>query len=403
MKSALSRQREYLADASAVQFTRDPSGISGALKKIAAYNHSSYLTSDAEEVSHMLFGSGYRSLMFATHPPLEKRISRIEKSFDASEIEQLAKKLQAQEQREHVQAELAEQEQKKRAEGSTKGGFFDVESLVDNIGNPEFERITAAAVLASSLPSALSSAAHSLEWAPEVLFYCLLDQDDALREKQLLAVVEEMGDLSEGKLNHLIQANGLVRVGERLPLLEICFPTLKRRPISEIEKILKTIKRLSMADNNIDSFEYLLSRLITQYLHESHTPNLTRLHGNKRLKNCADELTLVVSAIAAHGQNSQTSQGLQEAQKAFRAGMGTAGINHKNLSFSDDWHAKMDAALATLDKLTPGDKRKVVVALARTALDDGDVVTAEHEMIRVICALIHVPLPLLQQVESAKD
>jgi len=83
--------------------------------------------------------------------------------------------------------------------------------------------------------------------------------------------------------------------------------------------------------------------------------------------------------------------------------MGTAGINHKNLSFSDDWHAKMDAALATLDKLTPGDKRKVVVALARTALDDGDVVTAEHEMIRVICALIHVPLPLLQQVESAKD
>jgi len=287
MKSALSRQREYLADASAVQFTRDPSGISGALKKIAAYNHSSYLTSDAEEVSHMLFGSGYRSLMFATHPPLEKRISRIEKSFDASEIEQLAKKLQAQEQREHVQAELAEQEQKKRAEGSTKGGFFDVESLVDNIGNPEFERIAAAAVLASSLPSALSSAAHSLEWAPEVLFYCLLDQDDALREKQLLAVVEEMGDLSEGKLNHLIQANGLVRVGERLPLLEICFPTLKRRPISEIEKILKTIKRLSMADNNIDSFEYLLSRLITQYLHESHTPNLTRLHGNKRLKNCA--------------------------------------------------------------------------------------------------------------------
>lgn len=400
MKSALSRQREYLADASAVQFTRDPSGISGALKKIAAYNHSSYLTSDSEEVSHMLFGSGYRQLMFATHPPLEKRISRIEKNFDVSEIKSIARKLQAQEQREHVQAELAQQEQQEKAQGNRKGGIFDVEALIDNIGNPEFETIAAAAVLSASLPDALSNAAHSLEWAPEVMFYCLLDGDETLREKQLLAVIQEMGDLSEGKLNHLIKANGLIKTEERLPLLEICFPTLKRRPVSEIEKILKTIERLSMADNKIDSFEYLLSRLISKYLHESYVPNRSRLHGNKRLKSCVDELTLVVSAVAAHGQNSQTAQGLQEAQRAFRAGMESAGINHKNLSFSDDWHAKMDDALEKLDKLTPTDKRKVVIALARTALDDGDVVTAEHEMIRVICALINVPLPLLQTVEA---
>jgi len=401
MKSALSRQREFLADASAVQFTRDPDGISGALKKIAAYNHSSYLKTDAEEVSHMLFGSGYRSFMFATHPPLEKRIERIEKNFDASEIEKIAKKLKAQELREHVQATLAEEEQKNKAEGKRKGGIFDVDSLINNIGNPEFERIAAAAILTASLPSALSSSARSLEWAPEVLFYCLLDNDETLRNKQLLIVVQEMGDISEGKLNHLMQANGLVKPEERLPLLEICFPTLKRRPVSDIEKILKTIERLALADNKIDSFEYLLSRLMTKYLHESHRPNRTRLHGSKRLKDCIDELTLVVSAVAAHGQNSETSQGLQEAQKAFRAGMSSAGINHKNLSFSDDWHAKMDAALATLDKLTPSDKHKVVVALAHSALDDGVVVTTEHEMARVICALIHVPMPLLQTVKPA--
>ena len=186
MKSALSRQREFLADASAVQFTRDPSGISGALKKIAAYNHSSYLKSDSEEVSHMLFGSGYRSFMFATHPPLEKRIERIEKHFDAGEIEKIADKLKAQEIREHVQAQMAAEEQEVKAQGKTKGGIFDVDSLIDNIGNPEFERIAAAAVLTAAIPSALSSAAHSLEWAPEVLFYCLLNQDEALREKQLL-------------------------------------------------------------------------------------------------------------------------------------------------------------------------------------------------------------------------
>lgn len=399
MKSALSRQREFLADASAVQFTRDPSGISGALKKIAAYNHSSYLKSDSEEVSHMLFGSGYRSFMFATHPPLEQRIERIEKHFDAGEIAQIADKLKAQEIREHVQAELAAKEQEVKAQGKPRGGIFDIDSLINNIGNPEFERIAAAAIITAALPSALSSAAHSLEWAPEVLFYCLLNEDEAVREQQLLTVVREMGDISEGKLNHLIQANGLVKIEERLPLLEICFPTLKRRPVSDIQKILTTIEHLSLSDNKFDSFEYLLSRLMTKYLRESHYPNRTKLHGKKQLKNCIDELTLVISAVASNGQNSQTPQGLQEAQRAFRAGMSSAGIHHKNLSFSDNWYARMDKALATLNKLTPEDKRKVVVALAHTALSDGEVVTAEHEMIRVICALIHVPIPLLQAVD----
>ena len=400
MKSALSRQREFLADASAVQFTRDPSGISGALKKIAAYNHSSYLKSDAEEVSHMLFGSGYRTFMFATHPPLEHRIERIEKRFDANEIAQIAENLRAQEIREHVQADKAEKEQQAKAEGKARGGIFDVDSLINNIGNPEFERIAAAALMTANLRSALSTAARSLEWAPEVLFYCLLDDDEALRQKQLLMVIQEMGDISEAKLNHLIQANGMVKVEERLPLLEICFPTLKRRPNADIEKILKTIEHLALADKKIDPFEYLLSRLVTKYLYESHAPNRTRLHGKKHLKDCIEELTLVVSAVAAHGQNSQTSQGLQHAQKAFREGMASAGINHKNLSFSDDWHTNMDNALKTLDKLRPADKKMVVVALARTALSDGEVVTNEHEMVRVICSLIHVPIPLLQAVDA---
>jgi len=400
MKSALSRQREYLADASAVQFTRDPSGISGALKKIAAYNHGSYLHHESEEVSHMLFGSGYRSLMFATHPPLETRIKRIEKQFDGSEIEQLAKKLVAQETREHEQANIAEQEQKKKlVANSSRGGIFDVEDMIDNIGNPDFERISAAAVLAASLPDGLSNSAHSLEWAPEVLFYCLLDTDNDLRQRQQLAVVEEMGDISEQKLSHLVTANGMVHSEQRLPLLEICFPSLKRRPREDIEKILRTVDRLAKIDNKIDSFEYLLSRLIKKYLYESYTPNRTKLHGNKKLSSCINELTQVVSVVASHGQNSQSAAGIQAAQKAFREGMAVAKINHTNLTFTDNWQDELDKSIAVLDKLTAKDKSTVVAVLARTVLDDDKIVTAEHEMLRVICALIHVPLPILQKAE----
>ena len=140
-----------------------------------------------------------------------------------------------------------------------------------------------------------------------MLFYCLLSDESAIRDKQLLLVVQTMGDISESKLNHLVKAKGLVTAEQRLPLLEICFPTLKRRPVSEIEKILLTINNLAEADNKIDSFEYLLSRLIKQYLLESYNPNSTRLHGRGLLKDCVEELSIAASVLAANGQTKYLS------------------------------------------------------------------------------------------------
>lgn len=399
MKSALSRQREYLADASAVQFTRDPSGISGALKKIAAYSDASYLHTDAEEVSHMLFGSGYRSLMFATHPPLEERISRLEQGFQKEDISVLARKLKAQEKREHIQAQKAELEHQSELNAKNKGGMFDVESMMNNIGNPEFERIVAAAMLSAELPSGLSSAARSLEWVPEVIFYCLLDGDMDLRQRQRLVVTHQMGDISEQKLAHLISANQPLQDKQRLPILEICFPTLKRRPITDIERILETINALVTIDNTVDSFEYLLSRLVEKYLRESKNPSASRLHGTKKLADCVQELSAVVSIVASHGQSTAGAKGIQAAQKAFKAGMGAVGINHTNLSFKDNWQELLDDAVEVLDQLTPAHKRKVVQALAATVSNDGVLVTAEHEMLRIVSSMIHVPLPILTQAD----
>ncbi|MFT6034022.1 MAG: Zn-dependent protease with chaperone function [Arenicella sp.] len=400
MKSALSRQREYLADASAVQFTRDPDGISGALKKIAAYQHSSYLQSDAEEVSHMLFSSGNRSLMFSTHPPLQQRISRIEKSFDSTEIERLAKKLKQQDKVEHLQAEKAEQEQKNSGNAKSKNGFLDLDTMFGEIGNPSIERIAAAAMLTASLPSGLSSSAHSLEWAPEILFYCLLDQNDNIRNSQLLVVAEQMGAISERKVQHLIQTHGLLKVEQRLPLLEMSFPTLKRRPVSNIQHIQSTIELIADVDGKIDSFEFLLTRLIKQYLQEFHLPNRTRLHGRRKIQECKSELSIVMSILASHGQERSSAQGLQLAQKAFKEGMSLVGINHMNLNFSNQWQLDLDNAIAVLDQLSASDKSSVVAALIRAVLDDKKVLTAEHEMLRVICALIHVPIPLLNKIKT---
>src|SRR5664279_1728604 len=93
IKAGVSRQREYLADASAVQFTRQTLGISGALKKIGGLAEGSKLASSGtEEVAHMLFGDGVGySALFATHPPLQKRILILDPHFNPKEFADIAR------------------------------------------------------------------------------------------------------------------------------------------------------------------------------------------------------------------------------------------------------------------------------------------------------------------------
>jgi Zn-dependent protease with chaperone function len=206
IKSAVSRQREYLADASAVQFTRDPDSIAGALKKIAVYADASYLSVETEEVSHMLFGSGEKVSMFATHPPLNERIQRIDKSFKPEDLLQLATNIQRTERAEAEQ--LARQQERKSQRSAT---MFDAENLVDQIGNPDFSRILMAAALTASIPEQISQAAHSTQWATAVLLYCLMDRDEEIREQQLLLIAQNMG--SDSNTRTQTQAAGPCKQG----------------------------------------------------------------------------------------------------------------------------------------------------------------------------------------------
>src|SRR5207248_1582459 len=88
IKSAVSKQREFLADASAVQFTRNPDGIGGALKKIGGLAQGSRLVAPrAAQASHLYFSDGVGfSLVdiFATHPPLAERIRQIDPNWDGT-------------------------------------------------------------------------------------------------------------------------------------------------------------------------------------------------------------------------------------------------------------------------------------------------------------------------------
>ena len=257
LKASVSRQREFLADASAVQFTRDPDGISSALKKISVHSNKSYLKTDSEEVSHMLFGDGERpnffsSKLFATHPPLVERIQRLEPRFKEEHLADFAKKLNAKEK--HAEAKKAEKENRE-SKKSNKNRGFDIENLLEDIGHPSLEQILLAGVLADSLPKPIEQAAHSQEWAPEVVLLAVLSKDTTIRDRQLDIISEELGSWSDQKMDHLISGAGELKVEQRMPLIEMAFPQIKHRPIEELVQLLKTIEKIVSVDSRIDTFE----------------------------------------------------------------------------------------------------------------------------------------------------
>ena len=390
IKSAVSRQREYLADASAVQFTRDPDGIAGALKKIAIYSDASYLNVESEEVSHMLFGDGEKMSMFSTHPPLNDRIKRVDKSFRPDDLIQLAKSIQR---KDKLEAELAANEQKRSEQA---GGMFDSGNIIDQIGNPDFSRILMAAALAASIPEEISKAAHSNRWATEVLFYCLLDPEDEIREHQLLSVAQNMGSDSESRVRGLLNAAPEPAREQRLPLLEISIPELKRRPPDYVSKVLATVKAMSEADGQTDVFEYLMAKLIEQHLWESVNPQRVRLSGKKSLKLLTAKAQEVIAILALHGSTTDV-----DAENAFQAGNKLLETEAQvSMPQIEDWDESLDRALPALDLLKPSDKQKLVNALIATVMADDQIAVAEMELLRVVCSVIHVPLPMITGGET---
>lgn len=386
IKAAVSRQREYLADASAVQFTRDPDGIAGALKKIAVYSDASYLNVESEEVNHMLFGNGAPMSMFSTHPPLTERIQRIDKSFKAEDLADLARRIQREE---RAGAERASSEERKSGAGGA--AIFDAGNLVEQIGNPDFSRLLMAATLAASIPEEINQAAHSNQWATEVLFYCLMDPADDIRERQLLFIAQNMGGDSEARVRALIGAAPVLAKEQRLPLLEIAIPELKRRPPDYIAKVLATVKLLNTADGETDVFEYLMAKVIAQHLWESTNPQKVRLSGKANLQDLTDRALAVIAVLAVRGNDNAES-----IAKAFRAGSDLLGADASaEMPATADWMAVMDKSLPELDRLKPAGKEKLVKALIATVMSDNQLATVEMELLRVICSVIHVPLPMI--------
>ncbi len=400
IQASVSRQREYLADASAVQFTREPEGIGGALKKIAAHSHHGLIeASDAQEVSHMLFASGLNS-MFATHPPIGERIKAILPSFQPSELKQIRAQM------ENSPPPLAEEQSGGHAAAmgfASAGSGSDAATAdqagadisVADVGLPTWDHVDYAEQLIGNLPAELVDQAHSVNKAVAVMLAMLIDDDEQTRQRQLAMVQEAAGEHRAEQVRELLALTDTLEPLQRLPLVEISCPTIKRRPVEDIKQVLGLIARLIRVDGKVTVFEFAMSKLITSYLNESMYPaQSARRQSGLSLYQVRQDVAVLMSVIAGLGQTSNT-----EIEPAYHAGYSEVyPSDPMPYTFPEYWVASLDDALNRIDRLEPLFKQSVIEGMLKCVRYDRTISLEEVELLRAICAAIHCPMPPRIQV-----
>lgn len=411
IKAGISRKREYLADASAVQFTRQSEGIAGALKKIAANAHGSRLeATDGEEVSHLLFGDGVGySRLFATHPPLEDRIRTLEPGFKLTDLTDWMRKQRA--------ADSAKGAAERRAPlpdlefsrvlGPAGGAIpapviiaglpaaasaaLAPADVLEQVGSPGLDDYRTAGLLHDTLPAALDEAAHRPELAMQVLAALLLAESGTVRQAQLLAVSKRFDAQASVQADHLTRLTGALHPMQRLPIAEIAFAALRRMPAEHLRATAEVVQELVVADRNVSLFEFCLGFLLRQHIGEVLAPR-ARKDGRKSLVDAQAAIGLVLSLLADAGHRDDR----RAAERAFAAGLAELGQSiAPKFEVPLDWSLRLDPALAELDQLRPIAKSMLIAAMTQAMAHDGRIDVAEAELLRTTCAALHCPLPPL--------
>ncbi len=387
IQAAVSRHRERLADASAVQFTREPQGLKGALVKIGAQGGGSRLVdAKAEEVAHMLFASGV-SRLFATHPSLEERIRALDPHFDPAEFARV--RLDPQ-----IPATTASRQPEDGTVGAAQAAQIASVALApaavaQRAGNPGTSEVAVAAGVARLLPQDIVTTLDVPGRAMAALLGLTLDSRPQLRKQQLDIVRELLGAAVLAQIASLEATIGSLAPMQRLALLGEIFPSLRKLPRTERTRLLGCLDRLILLDGRIEIFEYALATLGRSYLQDELEPVVRR--SSLQLAQTAVELQTVLSTLAQHGTSDETA-----ARGAYELGMRHV-LPESRLPYQPvaGWPRAMDGALRCLDRLTPECKERLIEALVRTIGRDGRMTPAEAELLRAVCASLHCPLPPL--------
>ena len=383
IKAAISRQREFLADASAVQFTRNPAGIANALKKLGSGSTRSRLTTArANEASHLYFGLGVGQSFFgmlATHPPLDERIRAIEPRWDGNFPDA------------PEQVPLDDPEGRVGAPAAVHAMAFAPEAVTGRVGTVTPEQVAFGAALLNSIPTSARTAAAEPFTARAVVLALTLDPSPAKAVPQH-DLLERDDPVLAREVRRLLPLINSLGDGARLPLLSLAQPALRRLSDGQRDAFLATLSRLVHADGVETLAEFCLLRLVRGMLVPPAKP-VDELHA---LRPVLGDLSVLLSTLSHAGASDSTAADPAAAKRAFAAATAKLVLPNETL---DLWPvercdtAHLDAALTRLTAVSPGIKRRIVNACANAVAADGKVTVREAELLRVVALCLGCPLP----------
>jgi Zn-dependent protease with chaperone function len=389
IKAAVSRQREFLADASAVQFTRSPEGIAGALKKIGALAEGSRVqNSHAEEASHMFFGeavSGFNELfgLLSTHPPLVERIQRIDPSFtgDFSQVRL-----------DQAVEEAPQRERLAHRPGSRMMALTAAEAVA-RVGTIDQAHVDYASGLKESMPRPLTDAVRDPLGAQAMVFALLLDPGDSVRLTQLAWLDTYALPAAARETRLLILDAQRLAPEARLPLVEMAAPALCQMTPAQFHDFIRCVEALVQADQKLTLFEYTLQRLLIRHVVTHFVRAQPPMVKYTTIPPLAVPVAVVLSALAYAGE--QTPEG---AARAFAEGAQALGWPGHDLVLAPAGTvgiAEIDAALEVLALAAPQLKKQIVEACAACICVDGTVTIDEGELLRAVSDCLGCPMPPL--------
>lgn len=414
IKAAVSRQREFLADASAVQYTRNPAGIAGALKRIGGSAAGSQLDNPAAaEISHALFSEGLSrrfSSLFATHPPLGERIRRIEPDWDGRFELSAATALRVEEVSRASPAEpLATEAVAGAGQAAAHSALAVSAALLAQAGNPGEADVQQARQLLASLPPALLQAAHQPASASALVCLLLLDARPEQAAQQQRLIADKADPAVVQGLQSLLAATGTIRSEARLPLLSLALPALRQLSPAQYASLRAVLLALIQSDGRISLWEWVLQRVLLQQLDGVFAPR-SRLHhtAHRSLQQLQAEVVLLLGFVQRLGadrpQDAPARQGAlpPQAQALFDEVVTGLGLPNAPLPpLAQLRLPQVNAALDALAALKPLQKPAFLTACAALIMADGVAAVAELEIFRALAAALDCPLPPLPATLTA--
>lgn len=348
MQAAINRQREFLADASSVQFTRHGPALASALKKIGGNAGGSTLEVDSARIyNHLFFGQSDTNL-FATHPSLEERIKRIEPRWNGKYI-----------------TPIIDQEALKEITQNPTQGIYKkalVGSMLINAAinaNKEAIPYVKPVTLLNTKVTEEKQALAKLEEicqepmdACYFIFALLLDKDPTISIKQLAII----------KKNQLVidyqQTLAIVPINQHLDFIEKAIPTLKQLSEKQYKDFQKIMMHFINADSVISLFEWLIYQLIIHQVGAQYNKNLAKPAKYTQIKQVKQPIQTLLSAVAWLSSSDETIK------RAFGLGANIMGLYTIHLEEKQNI-ANLTTSLKELQNANEAIKKKFLKGVAR--------------------------------------